>query len=150
MLPILIALLVQLSDFQERTIDRAAFLQGCWERRAGNRIVEEQWMPPRGGAMLGMSRTVRGDTLVEWEFLRLYERGQQLVYAAQPARQPPAEFTSVSIERGIIIFANPAHDFPQRIVYRLTGDSLHARIEGQMSGHERGVDFRYARVRCAS
>jgi hypothetical protein len=148
MISILIAILLHISVFQERTIDRAAFLHGCWERRAGNRVVEEQWMRPRGGAMLGMSRTVRGDTLIEWEFLRLYERGQQLVYAAQPARQPPAEFTSTSIERDVITFANPAHDFPQRIIYRLSGDSLFARIEGQMNGRERGVDFRYGRVRC--
>jgi hypothetical protein len=98
--------------------------------------------------MLGMSRTVRGDTLVEWEFIRLYERGEQLVYAAQPARQAPAEFTSTSIERDAMTFANPAHDFPQRIIYRLNGDSLFARVEGQMNGRERGVDFRYARVPC--
>jgi hypothetical protein len=149
MITLLIAMLLHISAIQERTIDRAAFLQGCWERRAGNRVVEEQWMQPRGGAMLGMSRTVRGDSLVEWEFLRLYERGQELVYAAQPARQPPAEFTSTSIERDVIKFANPAHDFPQRIIYRLSGDSLFARIEGQMNGRDRGVDFRYGRVRCA-
>jgi hypothetical protein len=148
MLIIIVTLLLQFPTFQERLIDRAGFLQGCWERRAANRVVEEQWMKPRGGSMLGMSRTVRGDTLIEWEFLRLYQRGQQLVYAAQPSRQSPAEFTSISIQPDIIIFANPAHDFPQRIIYRLSGDSLFARVEGVMNGHERGVDFRYARVQC--
>jgi hypothetical protein len=133
---------------QARPIDRAAFMQGCWERRAGQGIIEEQWMKPRGGAMLGMSRTVRGDSVVEYEFLRLYERGSRLVYAAQPSGQRPAEFESAASERGAIIFANPAHDFPQRIIYRAAGDSLFARIEGQLNGRERGVDFHYARVRC--
>ena len=133
---------------QTRLIDRAAFMHGCWERRSGNRQVEEQWMRPRGGTMLGMSRTVRGDTVVEYEFVRLFERNGALVYAAQPSSQPPAEFTSTEITEGAITFANPQHDFPQRVIYRLVGDSLHARVEGSMNGRERGVDFRYARVRC--
>ena len=133
---------------QTRLIDRAVFLQGCWERRSGNRVVEEQWMRPRGGTMMGMSRTVRGDTVVEYEFVRLFERNEALIYAAQPSGQPPAEFTSTQIAEGAITFANPQHDFPQRVIYRLAGDSLHARVEGTMDGRERGVDFRYARVRC--
>jgi hypothetical protein len=149
MLTNLILLLGIFAGFaQARPIDRAAFIQGCWERRAGNRVVEEQWLPPRGGTMLGMSRTVRGDSLVEYEFLRLYERGERLVYAAQPSGQRPAEFESVEIGNRAISFANPTHDFPQRISYRAAGDSLFARIEGTMNGRERGVDFRYARVRC--
>jgi hypothetical protein len=145
----LILLLGMLSGLtQSRLIERAAFMQGCWERRAGNRVVEEQWMKPRGGVMMGMSRTVRGDTVVEYEFVRLFEQGGALVYAAQPSGQSPAEFTSTQIREGGITFANPQHDFPQRISYRLAGDSLYARIEGTMNGRERGVDFRYARVRC--
>ena len=47
-------------------IERLAWLQGCWEMVSPQRIVEEQWMSPRGGSMLGMSRTVRGDALVEY------------------------------------------------------------------------------------
>lgn len=133
---------------QTRLIDQANFMRGCWERRAGTRVVEEQWMRARAGTMMGMARTVRGDTLVEYEFLRLFERGGALVFAAQPSGQPPAEFTSTAVAEGALTFANPQHDFPQRISYRLVGDSLHARIEGTTNGRERGVDFRYARVRC--
>ena len=148
MTAILFVTALAISMVQERIIDRASFIQGCWVRNSGTRTVEEQWMRPRGGVMLGMSRTVRSDTLIEWEFIRLYERGKNLVYAAQPARQAPAEFESTSIERDAIIFANPSHDFPQRIIYRRSADSLFARIEGTMNGRERSVDFRYARVPC--
>lgn len=133
---------------QARPIDRAAFMQGCWQRRATGRVIEEQWMKPRGGNMLGMSRTVRGDSLMEYEFLRLFERGEKLVYAAQPSGQPPAEFTAVTSEEGVLVFEDPAHDFPQRISYRAAGDSLFARIEGQLNGRERNIDFRYARAAC--
>lgn len=133
---------------QARPIDRAAFMQGCWERRASGRVIEEQWLKPRGGSMLGLSRTVRGDSLIEYEFLRLYERDEILVYAAQPSAQPPAEFTAVASREGTLVFEDPAHDFPQRISYQAAGDSLFARIEGQLNGRERSIDFRYARVPC--
>ena len=133
---------------QERMIDRAAFMKGCWIRTSGNRVVEEQWMGPRAGNMVGMGRTTRGDTLLEYEHVRIYERNGKLVYAAQPSGQRPAEFESLTIEQGAITFANPAHDFPQRVIYRAGGDSLFARVEGTMNGRERGVDFRYARARC--
>jgi hypothetical protein len=145
---VLAALLLFTTLMQERLIDRAAFMKGCWSRVSGPRVVEEQWMAPRAGTMMGMSRTVRGDTLVEYEYVRVFERDGKLVYAAQPSSQAPAEFESKQIEDRAITFENTAHDFPQRIIYRAAGDSLHARIEGTMNGRERGIDFRYARVRC--
>ena len=148
----LILMLGLLAGFaqQQRPIDGARFLEGCWERRAGARTVEEQWMKARGGMMMGMSRSVRGDTVAEYEFLRLFERSDALVFAAQPSGQEPAEFKSMKVAKGEIVFANPQHDFPQRVIYRLSprGDSLLARIEGTIDGAGRGVDFRYARVRC--
>lgn len=131
-------------------VERLAWLAGCWERRSGDRVLEEQWMAPRGGTMLGMSRLVRGEETLSHEAIRIHERDGALVYAAAPAGQPPAEFTATSIADAAVVFENPAHDFPQRIIYRhIDGDSLHARIEGERAGVASGVDFRMARVACA-
>lgn len=106
-------------------------------------------MAPRGGTMLGVSRTVRNDTLVEFEHLQIAERGGHLVYIAQPSRQPRAEFTTRVASDTLVAFENPSHDFPQRIIYRRRGaDSLLARIEGTMGGQARSVDFPYVRARC--
>lgn len=132
-------------------VEQVAWLAGCWERGSGNRIVEEQWMRPRGGTMLGMARTVRGDSTIEWEHLRIAEEGDTLVYHAMPSRQEPAAFRSISVANDAVTFEDKGHDFPQRISYRRApGDSLHARIEGTVRGQTRGVDFRYQRVACSS
>lgn len=132
-------------------IGKVAWLAGCWERRAGSRLVEEQWMAPRGGMMLGMGRTVRGDTLVEYEQLRIYERDGKLVYAANPSGQSPAEFVSTTLNDSAVVFENPGHDFPQRVVYRrLGGDSLAASVEGTSHGKQRVVSFPYERSVCVS
>jgi hypothetical protein len=125
------------------------WMAGCWERRRGSRLVEEQWMTPRGGLMLGASRTVRGDTLVEYEQTRIHERDGRLVFAATPYKQPPAEFESIEASDSSVTFSNATHDFPQRISYRRRGaDSMLARVEGMEKGQLRGIDFPYERTSC--
>ena len=106
-------------------------------------------MRPRGGAMLGVSRTTRRDSVVEYEQLRIFDRGGRTVYAAIPSGQAPAEFETSVTSDTAVTFENPAHDFPQRIIYRKRGaDSLFARVEGTMNGAVRGFDIPYRRVAC--
>ena len=132
-------------------LDRLTWLAGCWERRGASSIVEEQWMAPRGGMMLGMGRVVRNGAVVDYETMRIEQRGDTLVFVANPSGQAEAEFTAAAIDDDGVVFENPDHDFPQRIVYRhAAGDSLHARIEGVSDGAVRGVDFHMGRTRCES
>ena len=131
-------------------IHQVGWLAGCWERASGGRTVEEQWMRPRGGLMLGAGRTVEGDSLVEYEQVMILERGGRLVYAARPSGQAPAEFESIAVTDSSVTFENAAHDFPQRVLYRRVGrDSLVARVEGTRGGQVRGVDFAYRRGACS-
>jgi hypothetical protein len=130
-------------------VTQLAWLAGCWEQAAGPRLVEEQWTRPRGGLMLGSGRTVRADSLVEYEQTRIFERGGRLVYGANPSGQAAAEFESIELSDSAVTFENPGHDFPQRVMYRRHGaDSLIGRVEGMRDGRLRGVDFPYARVAC--
>jgi hypothetical protein len=128
-----------------------AWMAGCWEQRSGTRLVEEHWLAPRGGMMLGMGRTTRGDSVVEYEHTRIYARGDTLVFAASPSGQAPAEFRVLGPLRDEVRFENLAHDFPQRVIYRRAGaDSLLARVEGMRGGQMRGFDFAYGRAPCPS
>lgn len=130
-----------------RSIDGLSWLAGCWSRARANGMTEEHWMSPRGGTMLGMSRTVRDGRTVEFEFMQIRTGDGTLVYEARPSGQPMAIFTLKSAAEGTVTFENPSHDFPQRIVYRQTGDGIAARIEGTMNGTPRGVDFPFTRCR---
>ena len=136
---------------QVGTVSQLRWMAGCWERRAANEpLVEEQWTVPRANLMLGAGRTTRGDTLVtEFEHTRISGTSGGGVFHAEPSGQPPADFAAITLNDTIVVFANPAHDFPQRVIYRFGGtDSLFARVEGKSGGREVGIDFRYARVRC--
>ncbi len=123
-----------------------AWLAGCWSQSRPNGLVEEHWMAPSGGSMLGMSRTVANGKTVEYEFLRIAGVNGRLAYIARPSGQAEATFPLKSLEAGVVVFEDLAHDFPQRIIYRRQDDgSMTARIEGTMNGQARGRDFPYRR-----
>jgi hypothetical protein len=142
-------LLTALAAGTTATIEQVAWMQGCWQMDAGPRVVEEQWMAPRGGVMLGMGRTVRDGKLVEYESVLLREQDGTLAYEAHPSGQPSAVFMSSTIGVSTVVFENLGHDFPQRVGYKRDGDSLLAWIEGTVNGKSRRVDFPYRRVPCA-
>jgi len=128
------------------SVDRLTWLSGCWTQPRTNGLVEEHWMKPRGGSLLGMSRTVSGDQTVEYEFLRIAIVDGALTYVARPSGQAEAAFPVKSIEDGVVVFENLSHDFPQRIIYRRNADAtVTARIEGTVKGEARGRDFPYRR-----
>jgi hypothetical protein len=118
---------------QDRTaragIADLAWLAGDWISEPGAAVFEERWTPPAGGAMLAVSRTVKGDRMVAFEFLRIVERDGRLFYIAQPGGRPPTEFALTAIEGQTVTFENPGHDFPKMIRYTLRADgTLEARV----------------------
>lgn len=130
-------------------VDRLHWMAGCWEMRMPTRVTHEQWMSPLGGMMLGMSRTVVRDVAREYEALRIESRDGAATYVAQPAGQPSTAFRASALSDTAVVFSNPAHDFPQRIIYAKAGaDSLIARVEGDRDGRAQGMSFPMKRVVC--
>jgi hypothetical protein len=125
-------------------IGQMAWLAGCWIQARPN--GSELWMAPGGGTMLGLGRTVRDGKLREYEFVRIVETDGSLAFVAKPSGQDEATFPLKAITSGEAVFEDPAHDFPQRVIYRRAGtDAIAARVEGQMGGQAKGVDFTYKR-----
>jgi len=128
---------------------RLGWMAGCWETRPAPGVsIEEQWMKPAGGVLLGMGRTVKGGRTVFTEFQRIGPVNGKLAYTARIGTKGMTEFPLLRVSDGEIVFENPAHDFPQRIVYRRNGEGMLARIEGVDKGKARSEEFPYARVRC--
>jgi hypothetical protein len=130
------------------TIKDVAWIAGCWDSTRNGRHVTEQWMGPEGGTMMGVSRTTAGEKTTEWEFLIIRQGAQGLDYVAKPSRQPEATFTATRASATEVVFENPAHDFPKRIIYKRDGDALTASIEGPMNGQNRRIDFPYKKAAC--
>lgn len=130
-------------------INQLAWLAGSWRMEKAGRVVEEQWMAPAAGVMLGMSRTVARGKVVEFEFMQIREGpGGALFYVALPSGQKEAAFQILSLSASEAVFENKAHDFPQKITYARQADgSLLASIEGPgKDGQTRRIDFPYRRA----
>jgi hypothetical protein len=142
-------LLMLASLTQAPDVTALSWFAGCWRQESSSRTVDEVWMAPQADGMLGMSRTVAKGRIVEYEFIQLRAREGKIVYIAKPSGQPEATFTATTVGPREAIFENPAHGFPQRIIYRLQADgSIAARVEGTAQGKTRGVDFPMKRVAC--
>lgn len=131
-------------------INRLAWLTGCWTQNEQQAGSIEQWTAPAGKSMLGVNRTVRDGNTVAFEFIRISEDDAgNVVYIASPSGQETARFALASVSINEVVFENPDHDFPQRIIYRLQDqNTLIGRIEGIIDGNHKAVDFPMTRSHC--
>ena len=124
-------------------VDDLAWMAGQWSREEGDRWTEESWTAPRGGVMLGHSRSGRGDVLRDFEFLRIAAGTDGVpTYMAQPGGRAAVTFALVRRDGTSATFENAAHDYPQRIDYVRAGDTLTATISAIDGTKARSWSFR--------
>jgi len=142
LLTFLLASLFLAMPEESKPLDSLAWMTGHWSGTQDQVRMEEVWMAPEGGMMLGMHRDVFAKDRAFFEFLRIAEENGRLTYFAQPkGRSPTTQFSLKSQEEKKVVFENPAHDFPQRILYWRKGATLHARIEGTVQGEEKSQEW---------
>ncbi len=112
------------------------WIAGAWiGTKSTGSSIEERWSPARGGAMLGLSRTVNtSGKMVGFEYLRIVERDGGLVYIAQPGGRAATEFVLSEMSSSRAVFENPRHDYPRRIVYELSAEGSLSTSVGQSKG----------------
>ncbi len=128
------------------SIDDLAWMAGHWRGTIGEAVIEEVWLTPAGSQMIGVNRTLVDGSAVAFENLRIEAADDGIVFLASPGgRCPATPFRLETLKGEYVVFANPAHDFPQRIEYRREGDVLHARIEGAENGEIKSVAWSWTR-----
>jgi hypothetical protein len=133
-----LVLLAQMAGGPERakepgSVDNLAWMAGTWEGRDHEGTeMEEVWLAPKGGTMLGLHRDVAKGRTASFEFLRIADEKDGVVYWASPRGRPATPFRLAETDVRRVVFANSAHDFPKRILYWTdAAGALHARIEGE-------------------
>lgn len=106
-----------------------AWMAGTWMMEDGASWSDEVWTDPRGGVMLGVSRSGFGPDLNNWEIAQIrVKRDGSVAFIVQPEGKQAVEFPMVLVSEEAIEFANPANDYPQRIRYWRQGKLLMAEI----------------------
>ena len=127
------------------TLDALAWMAGSWSGTSRGIEMEEQWTVPKGNSMIGMHRDVGKGRTLGFEFLRIEQLADSIVYLSMPnGRSPATPFPLKEVSGTRVVFENPTHDFPQRIIYWKDGADLRARIEGTNNGKEGSMEWRWS------
>jgi len=126
---LLLTFLTALPLCAEPKLSDLAWMTGHWVATIDGVEMEELWNEPRGGVLLGLHRDISAKR-TSFEFLRIGETKEGIVYLAQPGGQPPTPFRLTEASGHRVVFSNPEHDFPKRILYWLKDGQLCARVEG--------------------
>ena len=131
-------------------IDQLAFMAGCWQGPFGDQVNQEMWMRPAAGTMLGTARNEKGIQTTFTEFAMIHVNNGKLAITVQSGMtSDKTTFPMVTLKSGEVVFENPQHDFPQRILYRSTGrNGLFAKVDGMMKGKPAAEEFPMKRVSC--
>lgn len=101
------------------------WLTGCWQSETGD--TREVWSGSEDGHYFGYSVVMSDARLVFFEQMRI-DPSPVPTFNAYPSGQGPSAFPSVEVSKARITFANPDHDYPQKITYKRDGDMLRAVI----------------------
>lgn len=124
-------------------LESLAWMAGCWTGDTSGVRTEECWLAPSGGIMVGMNRVV-GRGRASFDFMRIVADTAGVAFMASPGGRPPVRFDRVESGPRRVVFANPKHDFPRRVLYWQEKEgTLHARIEGTRDGKPASTEWRW-------
>ncbi|MEO8219040.1 MAG: DUF6265 family protein [Acidobacteriota bacterium] len=126
--------------------DLPGWMAGAWGGEVGGVAMEEHWTSGGGSLMVGMHRDLRAEGKASFEFLRIEKKDGTLVYLSMPSGRPATPFPLKTISPQKVVFENPQHDFPQRILYWRDGARLCARIEGTIKGEVEGEQWCWSKL----
>lgn len=128
-------------------VGRLSWMAGSWIARKDGVVVRETWLPPLDGAMAGAGQTNRPGRKPFVEHMKITAEPAGATFTAMVPGQPPTPFVLQPGPDGEAVFENPAHDYPQRVIYRRCGEDLCAAVEGRVSGRLKREEWRYTRIK---
>lgn len=129
--------------------DLAAYqwLLGDWRADAGEQFVHEHWQIQGARSFAGIGSTENRETgeRKESERIELVARDGQVFYIPSVPHNPaPVTFELISDSPNRLVFVNPDHDFPKKVVYQRI-DQDHFRVEVS-DGASRGFALEFKRM----
>jgi hypothetical protein len=125
-------------------VESLGWMSGGWVNESARGKVSETWLGPGNGLMVAANLSTFANGRKSFEFLRIADTAEGFSYFASPeGRHPPTEFKVKEVSGQRVVFENPEHDFPRRILYWREGEFLWARIEGSIQGKERSQEWKF-------
>ncbi len=145
---LLCVIIVMLSSVSVRaqSINDLGWMSGLWMGNQNGVLMEEYWTEPAGGSIIGLHRDTFTDSTSFFEFVRIEETDEGIIYFAQPRGVPATKFRISEFEDQTVTFSNPDHDFPQNLHYKLIQpDTLEVAISGLSDGEFKKFGWKWVR-----
>ena len=122
------------------------WLEGIWETGNDAGFAGETWLIQNDTLMIGQGLVnVDGHIMVTEEISIFISKGK-MYYAARVSDQNNGDeilFKAILTEEEHLVFVNPGHDFPTRIVYMLKdADTLEINISGRDKEDSRTIELK--------
>ncbi len=142
---------VNINDKKTSPLQNLDWILGSWEDTSSAMYINESWEKQNDSTFTGKGYGIEnGDTIFQ-ENLKLAARRGDIFYIAtvnEHLAGKPTAFKLKADSSEAFVFENPAHDFPQRIIYRQTGENtMEASIEGEVNGKLQSDGFTMRRVK---
>lgn len=119
-------------------IEKINWLLGSWENKSEEGILSEIWEKKNDSTFIGESYFIREKDTLHSERIEVKQKGEDLLYIPTVKGQnndKPVTFKLTTSTENEFTFENPAHDYPQKIVYKMVNaNSLVATISGKQQG----------------
>jgi len=143
---IAIVVLIILASCQKKTekkfgkLEKMHWLVGSWEQKLPDGILTETWSKENDSTFKGESYFINLKDTVHFEKIKLHQNVEKLIYSATVVGQnnnKPIDFLMTSAIENTFTFENPAHDYPQKIIYKKVSESS---FVATISGKQQGKD----------
>ena len=135
---------------KQEAVENANWLIGRWENNSAEGNLSEFWTKTNDSTFHGESYFVIKNDTVFGEKVELMQRGKDFIFEARVAKQndeKPVPFKLTKSSETEMVWENPAHDYPNKIVYQKVGnDSLVAEIFGTKDGKVKSEVFKMKKV----
>lgn len=123
------------------------WMAGKWVGDFQGLPMEAYYTTSAGGIILGQTKISNGNATEFFEFEKVEQVNDSLVLQPMPFGKPGVVFDLKEMGSSRVVFENPQHDFPTRIIYELKSNGqLLARIEGTQNGQSVGQDFLFSKA----
>lgn len=139
----------EIKDYDE--LEKANYLLGNWEFKNENGTLQEIWTSKNDSTFAGQSYFINKKDTIHNETIDLVENNGILQYVATikgENQNLPTTFNFTETKENELVFENPKHDYPSKILYRLKDSSkLEITISGKQLGKTSSENFKMVKVK---
>lgn len=136
----------------KNTVDAFPWLVGCWQAKSArdDSTINETWLSPRGGTLMGVGQTYMNGKTPGWEAMRMYDEAGTVKLWLRPGLRNELTLTLEAAGENFAAFLVKEGESTTKLRYeRKSATELLATFRLEQGENRRGADFLFAKTECA-